>query len=402
MRLGSCLLLAGLLISSESLASNWASIVFEPESGIVLQAENDRAPRYPASLTKMMTAYLVLEAIKSGKLKLSQPLKISKAAAAQPAVDLSLRAGRTITVEEALYATILRSANDAAVVLAEAVDGSEQAFAFRMTQKARALGMRGTLFANATGLPDRSHVSTAYDMALLARALLRDFPDRFPIFARTSATYGKRRYGTINGWLTAYKGADGIKTGFTCAAGYNLVASAKQEGRRLIAVVMGGSSGGARGGKARSLMDAAFKKAARQDGLAPRLGILGRGPAILKLGTPPHVLPSGKCAQSKKVEKALLEGGPFSGWGIVFGSYASKPRAVAAIEKRRRALGKLAEGGRPAVVAKARGGVVRFSALLVALREAASMTACQRLRDAGDYCLRLRPAVLNNKTAKWR
>jgi D-alanyl-D-alanine carboxypeptidase len=395
--------LRGLLLSTESLAAEWASIVFEPESGAILQAEEDRAPRYPASLTKMMTAYLVLEAVKSGKLKLTQPLKISKAAAAQPAVDLSLRAGRTITVEEALYATILRSANDAAGVLAEAVDGSEEAFAYHMTAKARTLGMRGTLFANATGLPHRSHISSAYDMALLARALLRDYPNRYPIFAQTSASYGKRRYGTINGWLTAYRGADGIKTGFTCAAGYNLVASAKRDGRRLIAVVMGGRSPGARAGKARALMDAAFKQAAKPGGAAARLGTLGRGPAILKVGAPPHVLPGGKCASSKKVKKkALLEGGPFPGWGVVFGSYSSKSKALAAIKKRRGALGKLASGARPAVVAKARGGVVRFSALLVSLKEAASMSACRRLRDAGDYCLRLRPAVLNNTTAKWR
>ncbi len=207
---------------------------------------------------------------------------------------------------------------------------------------------------------------------------------------------------TINGWLTAYKGADGIKTGFTCAAGYNLVASAKRDGRRLIAVVMGGRSPGSRAGKARALMDAAFKQAAKPGGTASRLGILGQGPAILKIGAPPHVLPGGKCARTKKVEKVLLEGGPFPGWGIVFGSYSSKPKALAAIKRRRGALGKLASGARPAVVAKARGGVVRFSALLVSLKEAASMNACRRLRDVGDYCLRLRPAVLNNTTAKWR
>lgn len=402
MRFRSCLILAGLLFWSHGAAAEWATIVFESKSGVILQAEKDRAPRYPASLTKIMSSYLVLEALKSGRLNLSDALPISAAAAQQAAVRLGLKKGRTITVKQALEAMILRSANDAAVVLAEAVAGDERSFAFKMSEKARILGMRGTTFANATGLPAQSQVTTAYDMAILARALVGDFPDRFPLFSQTSFAYEKRRYSSINGWLAGYAGADGIKTGFTCAAGYNLVASAKRDGQRLIAVVMGGMSSGARGGKARSLMDAAFAKVGKPRGTLPDMGILGKNHAKLKSWVPPHVLPGDRCALSKREPQAVLENGPYPGWGLIFGTFASKTKALAEIDKIRTELGELTAGGRPAVVLRTRGGVERYSALLVALREDLSLTACQRLRKSGSYCLRLRPEVLNNKQARWR
>ena len=394
------LLVAGLLLSAGPARAEWASIVFDAESGTIMQASHDRAPRYPASLTKIMTAYLVLEAIRAKRLAFGQALLISAAAAAQPAVKLSLIKGRTITLEEALNATILRSANDAAVVLAEAVAGDERAFARAMTEKARALGMRATRFTNATGLPDRRQVTTAHDIALLARALMRDFPRHFPLFSRTSATYGKQRFGTVNGWLTSYRGADGIKTGFTCAAGFNLVASARKGRRRVVAVIMGGPSRQARAGKARELVDAAFARA----GKASRpLGVLGQRGGQVVTTPPPHVLPGAQCAPSKqRPRESVLEAGPFPGWGLVIGSYSSRAKALGEIEKRRVALGRMAAKSQPAVVASARGGVTRYRALLVALGKDESLTSCRRLRDAGAYCVRLNPTWLNNARAKWR
>ena len=311
MRFRFWLLLASLLFCSERARAEWATIVFEPETGVILHASQDRAPRYPASLTKIMTAFLVLESIRSGKLKLSEVLPISAAAASQPKVKLGLRPNRTITVEEALHAAILRSANDAAVVLAEAVAGSERAFARKMTERAWALGMRATTFVNATGLPDRSHTTTAYDMAILVQNLIRNFPEHSRIFSRTSATYGKKRYSSVNGWLTGYPGADGIKTGFTCAAGYNLVASAKKKGRRLVAVVMGGTSRNASAKKTRTLVDQAFAKLGQPH---PRYGILRQGARRVEFEMPPHVLPASTCVQSKRPRKLFIEAGPFPGW----------------------------------------------------------------------------------------
>ena len=402
MAIRSCLLLAVLLFWSHGARANWATIVFEFESGMILQAENDRELRYPASLTKIMTAYLVLESVKSGRLKLSDPLTISAAAASQPATHLGLKKGRTITVEEALQAMILRSANDAAVVLAEAVAGSERAFAIQMSGKARALGMPSTKFANATGLPVLNQVTSAHDMAVLARALIRNFPDYFPLFSQTSFAYRKKRYRTINGWLTGFKGADGIKTGFTCAAGYNLVASAKRDGRRLIAVIMGGTSSAARNSKASLLINRAFEMVGQSGGTIPRMSVLGGVPGWFQKGDPPHVLPVSRCAVSKNAARGALEGGPFPGWGIIFGSYIDEAKALATIKRNRATLGKLVKSARAAVVPKAREGVSRFSALLVGLNESAATNACKRLWETGAYCLRLGPAVLNNKKALWR
>ena len=192
-----------LLLSAGAVRAEWATIVVDPASGRILQAENDRAPRYPASLAKMMTAYLVLEALREKRLTIERKLPISTAAANQRPVKLGLRRGRTIILAAALDATILRSANDAAVVLADAVAGDEARFARRMTRTARRLGMRDTRFTNATGLPQADQVTTAHDMAILARALMRDFPEASTLFSRTSARHGKHRFSTINGWLAS-------------------------------------------------------------------------------------------------------------------------------------------------------------------------------------------------------
>ncbi len=396
-------LVAFLLMGSAVQAqAKWATIVVEPDSGVILQAENERAPRYPASLTKIMTVYLALEWVKSGGLRLNSPLKISTEAARQQPTKLGLRRGRTITVEEAIQATIQRSANDAAVVLAEAMSGSERAFAIKMTAKARALGMKSTKFINATGLPGAGQVTTPHDMALLSRALIRNFPKYYRYFSERGFSYRKKRYGTINGWMTGYPGADGMKTGFTCAAGYNLVASATRDGQRLIAVIMGGTSPGARSGKASSLMNKAFKKVGKSGGLIPTsLGVLGGGPGRLLAGKPPIVLPAGKCARSG-TRRSLLSKGPFPGWGILLGAYPTESRALAQVKKYRASLKGQINGSRPAVVAKTRQNAGTFSALLVGLSQQSAGAACKKIWEMGEYCLRLSPAALNNKTALWR
>lgn len=392
--------LLALLWPSGALA-NWATIVFDPETGAVLQAEQEHALRYPASLTKIMTAYLVLEAVAEERLELSQPLTVSGAAAAQPPTRLGLRKGRTITVEQALKAMILRSANDAAVVLAEAVSRSEPAFAVAMTSKARALGMSRTVFANATGLPDPIQVTTAHDMAVLARAMVRDFPHDFPLFSQTSFAYGNKRYGTTNGWLTGYRGADGMKTGFTCAAGYNLVASAQRDGRRLMAVVLGAKNRGARASKARALMSAGFKIPAKSSPNGSVAHLSDSAPDSSNSERPSQVIPQAQCNETI-IASRTLSGGTLPGWGIIFGTFADKQKALSTIKQNRAALGSLARGARPAVIPKGSNGVSRYSALLVGLKKDVTADACKRLWDNGEYCLRLSPEVLNNKAALWR
>src|SRR5208282_1168561 len=197
---------------------------------------------HPASLTKMMTLYLTFESLESGQLHKTQSLRVSAHAASQQPSKLELAAGETITVEQAILALTVKSANDAAVVLAEAIGGSESEFAQTMTQKARELGMTGTTFRNASGLPNPGQVTTARDMAKLARALIRDYPQYYGYFSAREFTFQGNEIPTHNHVLVEYEGADGLKTGYIHSSGFNLVTSAVRNGRRLIGVVMGGQT----------------------------------------------------------------------------------------------------------------------------------------------------------------
>ncbi len=212
----------------------------------------------------MMTLYLLFEAIEAKQVKLDDKLPVSSHAAVQPATDLRLRAGQSISVEKAILGLIVHSANDVAVVVAEAVGGTESQFAAMMTKKARQLGMTSTTYRNASGLPDKGQLTNARDMAILARALITRFPDFYPYFATESFAYGGRTYTTHNRVVMNYAGADGLKTGYIRASGYNVATSAVRNGRRIIAVVMGGRSAYARDTKMMAMLDQGFALAAKQ------------------------------------------------------------------------------------------------------------------------------------------
>ena len=235
-----------------------SSILIDAETGAVLQGDREDELRYPASLTKIMTLYLVFEALETGKLKLHQRLHVSAYAASQEPSKLGLNPGETITVESAILGVVTKSANDASVVLAEAVAGSESVFADRMTARARQLGMSRTVFQNASGLPNTAQQTTARDMATLGAAMVRDHPRYYPYFSRTSFSYDGATYANHNRMLNSYDGVDGIKTGFIRASGFNLVASAVRNGRRLVGVVFGGTTGATRDVQMAKLLDAGF------------------------------------------------------------------------------------------------------------------------------------------------
>jgi D-alanyl-D-alanine carboxypeptidase len=246
------------LASAEARAQSdprYAGIVVDTASGTVLYAEDADSIRHPASLAKMMTLYLLFEAIRDGTLSMNSEIAVSAHAAREPASKLGLKAGESITVREAVLAICVRSANDVAVAVGEALAGSEAAFAQRMTQKGRALGLTATLFTNATGLPDPKMVTTARDMAILARALQTDFPDRYGYFSTRAFTYKGRKLQSTNQLLGALPGVDGMKTGYIRASGYNLVASAKRGGKRIVVVVMGEKTGSARNGHVAALIE---------------------------------------------------------------------------------------------------------------------------------------------------
>ena len=219
-----------------------AALVVDGKSGEVLYERNAAAERHPASLTKMMTLYLLFEALKAHQLSLQSQITISRHAAAQLKVNLALSPGMTMSVETAIKAVIVRSANDVAVAIAEAVGGTEGHFAQMMTAKARALGMRNTFYHNASGLPDALQVTTASDLATLARHLAYDFPQYYPYFATPSFGYHGATYYTHDNLLWRFQGTDGIKTGYTNASGFNLVSSVVRDGAHVIAVVMGGNT----------------------------------------------------------------------------------------------------------------------------------------------------------------
>lgn len=267
-------------------AAPYAALVMDMRSGKVVHARGADRRQHPASLTKMMTLYLAFEALETGQLKLDQKVRVSRKAARQPPSKLGMRAGQRVTVRHLIRATAIKSANDAAMALAEAIGGSQRGFARMMTNKARDLGMASTTFRNPHGLTQSGHLSTARDMARLARALYFHFPEYYNVFGKREARAAGKRIYTTNRLLATYRGAEGMKTGYTRAAGYNLVATAKRGQRRVVAVLMGGKSSRWRNSRMRTLLDMGFKRvparvAERAPRRAGRRGAVARAPMPL-------------------------------------------------------------------------------------------------------------------------
>jgi D-alanyl-D-alanine carboxypeptidase len=250
--------LAGLFFAAPAQAEKYAAIVVDADTREVLHAANADELRYPASLTKVMTLYLLFDALDEGEVTLDTKLPVSAFAARQAPSNLRLKAGSTITVSNAIRALVSKSANDVAVVVAEKLGGSEKAFARSMTDKARALGMEKTVFRNASGLPDLQQVTTARDLALLSTALLEHHAHNYHHFSERSFTWGQRTYRNHNELLGRVFGVDGIKTGYTRASGFNLIASAERSNRRVIAIMFGGNSSKSRDQHVTDLLEAAF------------------------------------------------------------------------------------------------------------------------------------------------
>lgn len=246
------------LAAAPAWAGKYASIVVDLDSARVLHAREADEPRYPASLTKVMTLYMVFDALDAGTLKLTDRMPVSKRAAAAQPSKLGLKSGATIKVEHAIRALVTKSANDVAIVFAEKLAGSESKFATRMTAKAKELGLANTTFRNASGLPDARQLTTARDMAKLAEAVYLDHKDRYNYFSVPQFVWAKRKHINHNTLLKTVRGVDGIKTGYTNASGYNLMASAERDGHRVIAVMLGGTTGRSRDQHVRDLLEAAF------------------------------------------------------------------------------------------------------------------------------------------------
>jgi len=250
--------LATLAVVSPRAARAEALLVVEADTGKVLQAENATYPWYPASVTKLMTAYVTLKAVKEGRITLDTLFTVSPVAASQSPSKMGFRPGTQVTVDNALKMMLVKSANDMAVVLAEGVGSSIDGFSALMNQNAQRLGMTQTSYVNPNGLPADGQITSARDLAILARAIIHDLPEYEYFVHIPSIRYGRRVTQNFNKLIGRYPGADGFKTGFICASGYNLVASATRNGKRLIAVVLGASSGQARAVKAAQLLERGF------------------------------------------------------------------------------------------------------------------------------------------------
>ncbi|HEY1382521.1 MAG TPA: D-alanyl-D-alanine carboxypeptidase family protein [Dongiaceae bacterium] len=393
-----------MLIGMPMLATRSASaanIVVEAGTGAVISADAANHLWYPASLTKLMTVYVALSEIEAGRLSLDDKIKVSRHAASQHPVRFGLRPGQTITVRQAINATIVASANDAAVALAEKVAQTEDAFATRMTEMAKELGMTRTVFQNASGLPVDGQVTTARDLAVLAVAFLDHFPQHYPLFAQRSVTIGKRSRGTVDSILGAYEGADGMKTGFTCASGYNMVASAERDGRRLIGVVLGSRNGGQRSKDMKRLLDAGFA------GSAPPAATLVDYAAQMTDaddGAPPVVLNGGNCTAPQLIGSDVIIDSPaeLSGWAAVLGDYRSRGKAQQALETAQTRLANTARGGRPAVIKQGANGLTRYSVMLAGLKQSSAQKACQVLAKQKTYCVALSPKILQTRYASAR
>jgi D-alanyl-D-alanine carboxypeptidase len=311
--------IAGLAIVATSgapaLAYNppYAAIVVDVKTGKTLHAENADAIRHPASITKVMTLYLVFERLEQGRLRLDTPLRVSAKAAAEPPSKLGLRPGSTISVENAILALVTRSANDVAAVIAENLGGSVEAFAREMTSTARGLGMSKTVFRNPHGLPDRAQVTTARDLTLLAIAVQDRFPEQYKYFQRRSFTFSGTTHRNHNRLLGRVEGVDGIKTGFIRASGFNLMTNAKTRDRHIVTIVLGGRSGAHRDGIVERLVQNNLPRAFAGARQTPRMTGGGRAfaaaPASMPMSMPMSILPPVRPAELGRAPVAVAAAG---------------------------------------------------------------------------------------------
>ncbi len=379
--------------------------MLDPATGRVFHEANADERNYPASLTKMMTLYLVFEALENKRVTWNTTFKASRHASAQPPTHLALAPGETLTVRDAVHAMIILSANDAAVATGEMLGGTEEKFALMMTDKARQLGMSRTTFRNASGLPNSGQMSTARDMAKLAEALMKKFPQYYPLFSETSFTFKDRVYKTHNHVLVDYPGADGLKTGFTGASGFNLVTSAERDGKRLIGVVFGGNTARARDHHMEELLDEGFANFNRPAG---HLMVKNEAPAEMpvaskKSGKKTVAAAKAKPARAPSLPAAVVAATDGEGdadgsdvWGIQVGAFNEKGPAHNAAEQVARKYSDVLSGGRITIMPLAHNkGRTVYRARIVGLERDAAYQACRLLKKAKHPCMELK---LSNAT----
>lgn len=378
--MGAAIIAAAVATAAERPAhAGYAAFVVDAGSGAVLHRENADTLNYPASLTKMMTLYLVFESLDHGVVSLDTKLPVSRQAASRPPSKIGLRAGEKIALGDAVRLMAVKSANDVATTIAEYFSGSESAFAQLMTSRARALGMRNTTFRNASGLPDRRQRTTARDVATLALAIYERFPHYTHFFATRSATWRGKRYRNTNRLLGVYPGMNGIKTGYISASGFNLAASVERDGFHIVAVVMGGKTSKRRNARMRTLLDSALADA-------------GRSREFLAAVRRPRPKPTpGAAAPAPAPAPAAVAGVQYAtgggAWSIQLGAYSERDAAERILEVAHFVVPGLAAGGERRVETVAARQGVLYRARQVGLGEEEARQACGEIRRHNLPCL---------------
>lgn len=372
-----------------------ASIVVDSDTGEVLEASNVDSRIYPASLTKMMTLYLMFDDLESGKLHLSDRMPVSRKAASQRPSKLGLGAGQSLTVENALYGMVVKSANDAAMCAGEYMGGgSESAFAERMTRKAHELGMSRTTFRNPNGLPNPDQKSTARDLATLARALIHNHAKEYHYFSARQFNYNGATINGHNHLLDWYEGADGIKTGYIDASGFNLVSSAKRDGRRLIGVVLGGQSGPSRDRTMAKLLDAGFARTPGSAGIELAELPAQEDVAVADEGSVKATRAVMKAmAKSKKTQVAAIrddnraagDSDDEEEWAVQVGSYGAQAKALQMAQAALVKMGKYGEDGEAKAVPNKKGKHAIYASRIVGLSKDDAQAACRKLQTGKHH-----------------
>lgn len=386
----------------------YAAIVVDATTGEVMYAKRADSPRYPASITKVMTLYLTFEALAAGRIKLSDPVMMSPRAAAQAPTKLGIPAGDSITVETAMLSLATKSANDVAVALAEKLGGTESRFSAMMTLRAQELGMQNTRFVNASGLPDSRQISTARDIAILSRAIMRDYPQYYSLFSTKAFNFRGQSIRNHNGMLNTMPGVDGIKTGYTNASGYNIAVSAVRGNRRLITVVLGAPSTASRNNNAQELMLTGFDIINRRDhgekiivaqnvfepqpigGVSRPSYTQGDSDVQLASATPPTSMSKVKIVDAddtplKKPAKKSKKGE----WAVQVGAFKSRSDAKEQLTFVTRKFGKHFDKADGSVDGKVNG---KYRARFDGFTESTAKSACSAMKAKRLDCLIIKPA----------
>ncbi|WP_254869708.1 D-alanyl-D-alanine carboxypeptidase family protein [Thalassospira lucentensis] len=389
------LALAGIVTPTNAVARTYTAMVIDGDTGEVLHQYRADHKVYPASLTKIMTLYMLFDALDNGKVSLSTRMKVSKRAWGQAPSKLGLSPGSSITVKDAILALVTKSANDIAVVVAEHLGGSEVKFAQMMTAEARRIGMKRTTFRNASGLPNRGQMTTARDMITLAVALRKNHAKYYHYFSTQKFRYGNRTYGNHNNLLASYYGTDGIKTGYINASGFNLVASVNRNGKRLIAAVFGGRTARTRDDQMKKLLDRAYLKL-KEDGemapprprFSPEDKILPADAQLLmaKRETRREAEQPGRIDTETVVSRIKPEAS--SGWAIQVGAFSDQRRAQEAVLAAARTAPEVLRLTRAAVEQQASETGVLYRARLLGFEgENDARAACAALRREKVACI---------------